>query len=174
MNTEQLLREHRKKPLFQPEDLPCRMDVPQEQIKLIIPHRQPMLLIDSITDLDFEKGEIAGTRFMDPRDPVFAGHFPDYPVYPGSLEVEMIGQLGLCLYYFVTNKTDEIAPSAQPVDIRATRILGALYLEPLLPGKDAVILSRRLEYDGFFATAVGQVVSEGSVCCTAVGEVVFP
>ena len=174
MDAEQLLRAYKKKLLFSPSDLPHKPAVEREQIKQIIPHREPMLLIDSIKGLDFEEGLIAGSRYMDPKDPVFSGHFPKYPVYPGSLEVEMIGQLGLCLYYFVMNETAEIGPSAKPVDIRATKILGAQYLQPLLPGKNAVILAKKLDYDGFFGTAAGQVVSEGKVCCTAVGEVVFP
>jgi hypothetical protein len=43
-----------------------------------------------------------------------------------------------------------------------------------LPESQALILAKKLDYDGFFGTALGQVVSGGKVCCTAVGEVVFP
>jgi 3-hydroxymyristoyl/3-hydroxydecanoyl-(acyl carrier protein) dehydratase len=174
METEQLLRTFKKKLIFPPETLPHKPAAGKEEIMRIIPHREPMLLLDSIDDLDFRQGLITGSRYMDPEDPVFSGHFPEYPVYPGSLEVEMIGQLGLCLYYFVMNETAVIGPSAEPVDLRATRVLGAQYTAPLLPESQALILAKKLDYDGFFGTALGQVVSGGKVCCTAVGEVVFP
>ncbi len=174
MDTEKLLKEHRKKPVALPEDMPVRTEIGREEIKRIIPHRDPMLLIDRITGLDLENGIITGERFLSPEDPVFAGHFPDFPVYPGSLEIEMTGQLGLCLYYFVQNKRTDIGGDAVPVDIRATRVLGAHYLAPLLPGTTAVIVAKSLDFDGFFAKAFGQVIADGTVCCTAIGEVVFP
>ena len=174
MDTEQLLKQYRKKPVALPEDLPVRTAVGREGIRRIIPHRDPMLFVDKITGLDLENGIITGERYLSPDDPVFAGHFPDFPVYPGSLEVEMTGQLGLCLFYFVQNGRTDIGDDAEPVDIRATRVLGAHYLAPLLPGTTAVIVAKQIDYDGFFAKAIGQVIADGTVCCTAIGEVVFP
>ncbi len=174
METEKLLKEYRKKALFLSEELPHRELIGRKKIEKILPHRPPMLLIDAVTGLDTEKGLISGERYIDPGDPVFAGHFPRFPVYPGVLEVEMIGQLGLCLYYFVTHNRTTVGEDAQPVDIRATRILGAHYLEPLIPGTTARILARKMDYDGFFGTAVGQIIADGKICCVAAGEVVFP
>lgn len=171
---EDLLKRYKKKPIVSPGELSVSLQINKEGIKKIIPHREPMLLVDSLTGLDVDQGVITGTRYLDPKDPVFSGHFPEYPVYPGNLQIEMVGQLGLCLYYFVQNKTSEISPDAAAVDIRATKVLGALFSAPLLPGTEAVIMARQVEFDGFFGAAVGQVISGGTVCCTAVGEVVFP
>jgi 3-hydroxymyristoyl/3-hydroxydecanoyl-(acyl carrier protein) dehydratase len=177
---ESLLREFRKKPLFEPGSLPHKpgtsegKEAGRDEIEKIIPHRPPMLLIDTLTGIDVKEGLISGNRYIDPGDPVFRGHFPEFPVYPGVLEVEMIGQLGLCLYYFIANDTTAVEDHARPVDIRATRIMGAIYLEPLLPGAAAVVLAKSLDFDGFFGTAIGQVLSDGKVCCVAAGEVVFP
>jgi 3-hydroxymyristoyl/3-hydroxydecanoyl-(acyl carrier protein) dehydratase len=133
-----------------------------------------MLLVDTLTGIDLEAESIAGTRRMDAGDPVFNGHFPDYPVYPGTLEIEMIGQLGLCLYHFLTMESHLIDGDARPVDVRATKVLGAYYLGPVVPGDDVVILARKLDYDGMFASIIGQTIVGETVCCVAVGEVFFP
>ncbi|MFM8234066.1 MAG: 3-hydroxyacyl-ACP dehydratase FabZ [Holophagaceae bacterium] len=68
----------------------------QDQIKALIPHREPFLLVDKI--LDFEPGQwIRGSRKIHLSDPVFKGHFPGRPIYPGVLIVESMAQTGGCL-----------------------------------------------------------------------------
>ena len=65
----------------------------KEQIKEIIPHREPFLLIDRITEL--EPGvKCVAEKYMSPDEFWFKGHFPDYPVVPGVLMVEMLAQAG--------------------------------------------------------------------------------
>lgn len=154
--------------------MPIRVNYGRKDIKKIIPHREPMLLVDTVTGIDLETASIAGTRRMDKEDPVFRGHFPDYPVYPGTLEIEMIGQLGLCLYHFLTTESHLINSNSRPVEVRATKVLGAYYLGPVAPGDEVVILARKLDYDGMFASIIGQTIVGDAVCCVAVGEVFFP
>ncbi len=68
----------------------------QEQIKEVIPHRAPFLLIDEIVSCGtYAIGEkIVAKKYVSPDDEVFKGHFPGEPVYPGVLIVESLAQAG--------------------------------------------------------------------------------
>jgi 3-hydroxyacyl-[acyl-carrier-protein] dehydratase len=64
-----------------------------EEIKDIIPHRYPFLLVDRI--LEVEEGKrAAGYKNVSANEDFFNGHFPDYPVMPGVLIIEALAQVG--------------------------------------------------------------------------------
>ena len=63
------------------------------QIKEIIPHRYPFLLVDKIIELE-EGKKAVGIKNVTVNEPFFQGHFPDYPVMPGVLIVEALAQVG--------------------------------------------------------------------------------
>lgn len=63
----------------------------KEQIKNIIPHRDPMLLVDEVVEM--VQGESIKTKFyVDPAREIFKGHFPEEPVLPGVYTVECMAQ----------------------------------------------------------------------------------
>ncbi|MCG8482140.1 MAG: 3-hydroxyacyl-ACP dehydratase FabZ [Clostridia bacterium] len=63
----------------------------KDQIKEIIPHREPILLVDDVLEINY--GESIKTRlFVSPEFDFFRGHFPGAPVMPGVLTVEAMAQ----------------------------------------------------------------------------------
>ena len=65
----------------------------QEDIKKIIPHQEPFLLVDEIEEM--EPGVRAvGYKNVTGEEGFFRGHFPEYPVMPGVLIIEALAQVG--------------------------------------------------------------------------------
>jgi 3-hydroxyacyl-[acyl-carrier-protein] dehydratase len=63
------------------------------EIRGLIPHRYPFLLVDRIEEL--EPGiRAVGIKNVTQNEPFFQGHFPDYPVMPGVLIIEAMAQVG--------------------------------------------------------------------------------
>ena len=69
------------------------MHMNQEQIKSIIPHREPFLLIDEIVEME-EGKSITAIKNVDEKEYYFQGHFPQEKVMPGVLIVEALAQAG--------------------------------------------------------------------------------
>ena len=65
-----------------------------EQIKKIIPHRDPMLMVDSIEEMDIEAGTVTGIKHLTGAELFFPGHFPGNPVMPGVFIIEALAQTG--------------------------------------------------------------------------------
>ena len=76
----------------------------KEQIKEIIPHRDPFLLIDEVLELEPGVRAVA-TKYLRPDEDWFRGHFPHAPVQPGVLTIEMLAQTGaVCVLSLPENK----------------------------------------------------------------------
>lgn len=64
-----------------------------EDIRQILPHRYPFLLVDRVTEI--EPGvRVKGYKLVTANEPHFTGHYPDYNVMPGVLITEAMAQLG--------------------------------------------------------------------------------
>ena len=57
-----------------------------------LPHREPFLFVDAVTELN-PQVSASGCRTFPPDDPVFRGHFPGDPIVPGVLLVEALAQM---------------------------------------------------------------------------------
>ena len=63
-----------------------------EDIKKILPHRAPFLLVDKI--IDIQETQVTGIKNVTFNEPFFQGHFPDEPIMPGVLLIEALAQCG--------------------------------------------------------------------------------
>ncbi len=100
------------------------MDV--NEIKKILPHRYPFLLVDRILECD-DKERIVGLKNVTANEPFFQGHFPDQPIMPGVLIIEALGQVGAILGLRIRAK------EGSPV-IFFTGIDSARFRKPVYPG----------------------------------------
>lgn len=173
MDESALLRLYRRKVLARPDTFPFQFEYTRFDIERLIPHRDPFLFLDSLSALDLEHAILAGRKCLNPDLPLFAGHFPNYPVFPGSLQIETIGQLGLCLHHFVGKNTHLIDGDVSLPDVRATRVHGAYFRTELRPGDDMVILARLVEHDAYLGKILGQVTLRDEVATVALLEVAF-
>lgn len=104
-------------------------------IQNILPHRYPFLLVDRITQLNI--GEyIEGFKNVSISEPVFQGHFPDHPIYPGVMIIEGMAQAGGVLAFKSMNtiSQDEI----QNKVVYFMSIDKAKFRSPVTPGDQLI------------------------------------
>jgi 3-hydroxyacyl-[acyl-carrier-protein] dehydratase len=104
-------------------------------IQNILPHRYPFLLVDRITELT--PGEyIEGLKNVSISEPVFQGHFPGHPIYPGVMIIEGMAQAGGVLAF---KSMDEVSQEeiANKV-VYFMSIDNAKFRAPVTPGDQLV------------------------------------
>ena len=106
------------------------------EIQKILPHRYPFLLIDRVTDL--KEGEtLVGYKNVSISEPVFEGHFPGHPIYPGVMILEGMAQAGGILAFKSMGDMSEEEAATKVVYFMS--IDKAKFRNPVRPGD-------RLEY----------------------------
>lgn len=171
MELEKLVKRLRRKSLFVEATTTREVEMGREQVKKLLPHRPPLLFVDGITHVDLEQRVMRGFRDIDPNDPVFEGHFPDYKVYPGALLLESMGQLAVCLHHLlcwgrVTVDATDVAPP-----VRLLRVHHAVWLAEVLPGERVTLQVTQVEADAYTMICGAQALKGDQIVAAAVMEV---
>jgi len=116
----------------------------REEIKRIIPYKEPFLFVDKVEELG-EK-TIIGYYQTHKDDYYFKGHFVDFPIMPGSLIVEALGQIATIL---LRKKLGENHFSKH---FLAYNIRGVQFRKPIFPGEKVTL---RAEVLGFYDAPPG-------------------
>ena len=69
------------------------MKLTHEEVRNILPHRYPFIMVDKIIELEVGNKAV-GIKNVSGNEPFFQGHFPEEAVMPGVLQVEAVGQVG--------------------------------------------------------------------------------
>jgi 3-hydroxyacyl-[acyl-carrier-protein] dehydratase len=129
------------------------------QIMEIIPHRDPMLLVDSVLSMT-EGTCIEGSFYVDPDREIFKGHFPDEPVLPGVYTVEVMAQVSDILILSMGRYAGKV-----PLFIGIDKVR---FFRKIQPGDTLRIVSRiqseRIEKS--IVTCSAEVYNKGELACT--------
>jgi len=132
------------------------------EIRRILPHRYPMLLVDRIIELEAER--IVGIKNVTANEPFFSGHFPDFPVMPGVLIVEAMAQTaGVLVLKSIEDRASKL--------VLLVSIEYAKFRRPVVPGDqlrmELTMLKRKASVAKMsgIATVDGVLVAEAEVMC---------
>lgn len=100
------------------------------EIQEILPHRYPFLLVDRVTEMT-EGDNVVAYKNISISEPVFQGHFPGHPIYPGVMILEGMAQAGGILALKSSGLSDE---EIKQKVIYFMSIDGAKFRSPVKPG----------------------------------------
>lgn len=134
----------------------------QEAIKKIIPHRDPFLLIDEVTELEPGKRVVA-KKHLKEDEFWFKGHFPGHPIQPGVLTMEMLAQAGAVCVLSMPEFKGKIAVFAG--------IDKARFHRPVMPGETLTLEVEILKLRS--SIGVGKAIATVDGKKAATGEITF-
>ncbi len=132
------------------------------EIRRILPHRYPFLLVDQILELEPER--IVGIKNVTANEPFFPGHFPEFPIMPGVLIVEAMAQTaGVLVLKSIPDRESKL--------VYLVSIERAKFRKPVVPGDQLRIEMAVIRRKGSVAkmagraTVNGVLVAEAEVMC---------
>lgn len=145
--------------------MPLETLVDIHEIKRLLPHRYPFLLVDRV--IGFEAGKsLTALKNVTVNEPFFQGHFPSRPVMPGVLVIEAMAQASGLLAFKTHSR-----PAGDNVIFYLVGVDNARFKKPIGPGDQVILDVEALKVSRgvwkFAATAKvdGQVVASAELMC---------
>lgn len=129
-----------------------------EEIKDIIPHRYPFLLIDKVVEMEVGKS-VKAVKCVSVNEPFFVGHFPSHHVMPGVLLIESMAQAGAVAILSMEEYKGKIA--------FFSGIKEAKFRREVRPGDKLDIDLEIVKLRKNYGTGKGIISCEGQVCMEA-------
>src|SRR5579862_4345134 len=128
------------------------------EIRQILPHRYPFLLVDRIIEMDAE--HVVGIKNVTVNEPFFLGHFPDFPVMPGVLIVEAMAQTaGVQVLSTIPDRDQKL--------VFLVSVDAARFRRPVVPGDRLRIEMKVIKRKGTVAKMAGVVTVDGTLVAEA-------
>lgn len=125
----------------------------RSEIETLIPHRHPSLWIDRVEEL--EPGvRCVAVKFVDPASPVFSGHFPAKPIFPGVLLIEAVAQTAGVMMGPSAPQRGEKRPGEVALLAAVNRFK---FLKAVTPGQELRIETKKLTETGKLVCIGGTV-----------------
>ena len=102
-------------------------DLDVEGISRLIPHRHPFLLLDRVVEIVLGESAV-GIKNVTVNEPQFQGHFPEQPIMPGVLIIEIMAQTAAVL------AIASMGPNAKRKPVYFMAIENARFRRPVVPG----------------------------------------
>jgi 3-hydroxyacyl-[acyl-carrier-protein] dehydratase len=134
--------------------------IERSEIETLIPHRPPFLWIDRVEEL--EPGvRCVAVKFVDPANPVFAGHFPARPILPGVFLIEAVAQTAGVMLGSATAEVS--AKSNEGVAALLAAVNRFKFLKPVTPGQTLRVETKKLTEALQMACIGGTVWVDGEI-----------
>lgn len=128
-----------------------------EEIKKILPHRYPFLLVDRVLEITDDK--IVAIKNVTANEEFFNGHFPGRPIMPGVLQVEALAQAGAIL--LMSKKVEDPENSLMVF----TGIKNCKFRRQVVPGDQLRLEITAGDLRRNFAMMTGVATVDGELAC---------
>lgn len=128
------------------------------EIQRTLPHRFPFLMVDRVLRIE-EDNKIVGIKNVSVNEQFFQGHYPDYPIMPGVLQLEALAQLAGVL---LLRKLEHAGKVALLVGMDGVKLR-----RPVCPGDQLLLEAEAVRIRSRSVQVHARGTVEGELCCEA-------